>query len=327
MSAQQDLTRQGRGPTLDGLRERLLAGLPVTERRLAVAGVSTAVLDGGHGPPVVFLQAEFAAVWMRVIPELVSTHRVIAPDLPGLGASYVSNGPPEVDTVLTWVGELIEQTCSTPPVLVGKGAAGAIAARFAVDHSDQLQALVLVDSYGLARYRPPLGIVLTYAGVMLRPTERGLERGFRNYCFADLDGLRGEMGERWDAIAAYALDRFRTPAVKTAMRRLMRPLASAIPAHDLARITVPTTLIWGRHDRGVRLDVASVASERYGWALHVIENARDDPAIEQPEAFLEALRTALDSSPLRRPGASRDRVLAPGPSATRSGRNRRGRRP
>jgi hypothetical protein len=27
----------------------------------------------------------------------------------------------------------------------------------------------------------------------------------------------------------------------------------------------------------------------------VIENARDDPAIEQPEAFLEALRTALDS--------------------------------
>jgi hypothetical protein len=29
----------------------------------------------------------------------------------------------------------------------------------------------------------------------------------------------------------------------------------------------------------------------------VIENARDDPAIEQPEAFLKALRTALDSSP------------------------------
>jgi hypothetical protein len=26
----------------------------------------------------------------------------------------------------------------------------------------------------------------------------------------------------------------------------------------------------------------------------VIENARDDPAIEQPEAFLDALRTTLD---------------------------------
>jgi pimeloyl-ACP methyl ester carboxylesterase len=296
MSAQQDVARQGRSSTADDLRERLLAELPVTERRLSVAGVSTAVLEGGHGPPVVFLQAEFAAVWMRVIPELVRTHRVIAPDLPGLGASHVPNGPPGVDTVLTWVGELIEQTCPTPPVLVGKGAGGAIAARFAVDHSDQLQALVLVDTYGLARYRPALGMALTFTGVMLRPTERGLERGFRNYCFADLDGVRGEMGERWEAMAAYALDRFRTPSVRAAMRRLMRPLASAIPPHDLARITVPTTLIWGRHDRGVQLNVARLASERYGWALHVIEDARDDPAIEQPQAFLEALRTALDSA-------------------------------
>jgi pimeloyl-ACP methyl ester carboxylesterase len=296
MCAKQDVDRQGRVPTVEDLRERLLAGLPVTERRLAVAGVSTAVLEGGHGPPVVFLQAEFAAVWMRVIPELVRTHRVVAPDLPGLGASHASNGPPQVDTVLTWVGELIEQTCPTPPVLVGKGAGGAIAARFAVDHSDQLQALVLVDTYGLARYRPAPGMALTFAGVLLRPTERGLERGFRNYCFVDLDGVRGEMGERWEAIAAYALDRFRTPAVRAAMRRLMRPLASAIPPHDLVRITVPTTLIWGRHDRGVRLNVARLASDRYGWALHVIEDARDDPAIEQPQAFLEALRAALDSS-------------------------------
>jgi pimeloyl-ACP methyl ester carboxylesterase len=180
-------------------------------------------------------------------------------------------------------------------VLVGKGAGGAIAARFAVEHSDRLQALVLVDTYGLAPYRPPLGMALTFARVALRPTERGLDRGFRNYCFADLDGMRGDMGERWDAIAAYALDRFRNPTVRAAMRRLMRPLTSAIPPDDLARIAVPTTLIWGRHDRGVRLNVAQLAGERYGWALHVIEDARDDPAIEQPQAFLKALHTTLHS--------------------------------
>ena len=101
------------------------------------------------------------------------------------------------------------------------------------------------------------------------------------------------MGERYDWMAAYALDRFRTPSVKAAMRSLMRQLAAAIPSRDLNRIAVPTTLIWGRHDLGVRLNVAETASARYGWPLHVIENARDDPAIEQPEAFLEALRTAL----------------------------------
>ena len=74
-------------------RARLLSGLPVTERRLRVAGVSTAVLEGGDGPPLVLLAGEFAAVWMRVIPDLVTTHRVIAPDLPGLGASEVPDGP------------------------------------------------------------------------------------------------------------------------------------------------------------------------------------------------------------------------------------------
>jgi pimeloyl-ACP methyl ester carboxylesterase len=304
MSAQQDVGRH-----IDDLRERLLAGLPVTDRRLTVAGVSTAVLEGGHGPPVVFLQTEFAAVWMRVIPELVRTHRVIAPDLPGLGASHVADGPPSVDSVLTWVAELVDRTCPTPPVLVGKGPAGAIAARFAVDHSDRLRALVLVDTYGLARYRPPLGMALTFAGVVLRPSERGLERGFRNYCFADLDRMRDEMGERWEAMAAYALDRFRSPTVRAAMRRLMRPLASAIPPHDLARITVPTTLIWGRHDRGVRLNVAEVASERYGWPLHVIDGARDDPAIEQPRAFLEALRTALPAGASSVASASAGQVV------------------
>jgi pimeloyl-ACP methyl ester carboxylesterase len=67
----------------------------------------------------------------------------------------------------------------------------------------------------------------------------------------------------------------------------------AIPQDDLARIAVPTTLIWGRHNLGLRLKVAEAASARYGWPLHVIEDAGDDPAIEQPEAFLEALRSAL----------------------------------
>ena len=63
----------------------------------------------------------------------------------------------------------------------------------------------------------------------------------------------------------------------------------AIAPADLARIAVPTTLIWGRHDLATRLAVAEAASERYGWPLHVVEGAADDPAVEQPEAFVRAL--------------------------------------
>ena len=51
------------------LRERLLAGVPVTERRLTIAGARTAVLEGGDGPPVVLLHGPGAngAHWAGVI--------------------------------------------------------------------------------------------------------------------------------------------------------------------------------------------------------------------------------------------------------------------
>src|SRR5215204_517525 len=145
-------------------RARLLSGLAVTERRLQLAGVSTAVLEGGDGPPIVLLAGEFAAVWMRVIPDLVTTHHVIAPDLPGLGASEAPDGPLDADAALAWLDELIDQMCAIPPVLVGKGAGGALAARFTIDHGDRVDRLVLVDTYGLDRLRPPPGMASPSSG-------------------------------------------------------------------------------------------------------------------------------------------------------------------
>ena len=67
-----------------------------------------------------------------------------------------------------------------------------------------------------------------------------------------------------------------------------------LPPDDLARIDVPTTLIWGRHDRALRLKIAEAASQRYGWPLHIIERSADDPIRDQPAAVLAALRTAID---------------------------------
>jgi pimeloyl-ACP methyl ester carboxylesterase len=57
----------------------------LTERVLPLAGVSTAVLEGGAGPPLILLHSsgEFAALWSRVTPGLATTHRVVVPDLPG----------------------------------------------------------------------------------------------------------------------------------------------------------------------------------------------------------------------------------------------------
>jgi pimeloyl-ACP methyl ester carboxylesterase len=282
----------------EAVRERLLSGMPVTERRLELAGVSTAVLEGGDGPPVVLLHGagEFAANWLRVLPDLVRTCRVVVPELPGHGASAVTGDPPDAGRVAAWLGELIERTCPSPPALVGHGLGGAIAARAAIDQGDRIARLVLVDSYGLSRYRPTPRFTLAVIGALARPTERTQERLFRQ-CVTDLDGLRGQLGEWGALLEAYALDRARSPGQKAALRSLIPLLGPpVIPPAELARIAVPTTLIWGRHDRQVRLGVAQAASARHGWPLHVIEDAADDPAVEQPETFLAALRAALGSA-------------------------------
>ncbi len=296
MSGRQETAEQrSRRPSNDDTRARLLAPIPATERRLNVAGVSTAVLEGGNGPPVVVLHGlrQFAATWTRVIPELVTTHGVIAADLPGQGASEVVDGQLDTDGVLAWLGELLERTCPSPPALVGHQDGGAIAARFASGNGDRVSRLVLMDAFGLAPFRPAPRFALAMVGFIARPTEHTRDR-FLGQCMADLERVHDQMGQAWELIATYVLEGARTPSVKAAARRLMKEFGvSAIPEEELAQIAVPTTLIWGRRDLETRLRVAEAASARYGWPLRVIEDCGADPHIEQPEALLEALRDAL----------------------------------
>ena len=285
-------------PNGERARERLLAGMPVTERRLQLAGVPTVVLEGGDGPPVVLLHGpgEHAPKWIRVIPNLTTTHRVIAPDLPGHGISPVTDGPLDADRVIAWLGELIEQTCPTPPVLVGQILGGAIAARFASAQGDRLSGLVLADALGLAPFQPTQEFGLALTNFLAQPTEDTHDRLWKQ-CAFDLDRMRDQMGESWEWIKAYNLDRAHASELHAAQHSLMEHFGMpAIPPTDLARITVPTTLIWGRHDLATQLRVAEAASADYGWPLHVIENAADDPPMEQPEAFLNVLRAVLSRS-------------------------------
>lgn len=279
-------------------RDQLLATMPLTERKLQLAGMSTAVLEGGDGPPVVLLhgQGEFAAVWLRVLPDLVRTHRVIVPDLPGHGASAVPEGRLDTAAVMTWLHELIDQTCPSRPALVGHLLGGAIAARYAVGHRDRLAHLVLVDTMGLGWFRPAPSFALPMMGFAARPTRRSRDRLFHR-CFADMGRVGEQTGEQWEPLLAYALDRARTPSAQAALRRLIPRLGMApIPSGDLERIDVPTALVHGRRDLQVGLRTAEAASAKFGWPLHVIEDCRDDPAVEQPTAFLDALHAALGTT-------------------------------
>lgn len=278
----------------DGLT-RLLEGIPVTERRLDLAGVSTWLVQGGDGAPIVLLhgQGGFAAHWAQVIPHLVVTHRVVAPDLPGLGQSEVRANRLDAPGVVDWLDALIEQTCAQPPTLVGFSLGGALAARFAVEHGDRARQIVLVNSGSLGRARPTPGALVALVRYSIRRSAANYDRLIR-CVVVDPERVRAEWGSRWAAFVKYDMDRTAQRGVRAADSQLLgRINMPRIPSDQLRSITVPVALIWSRNDRITRFRIAEKASARFGWPLYPIDDCGHFAIGERPDAFVEALRTAM----------------------------------
>jgi len=276
---------------------KLIAALPVKERRFTLNGVVTSVLEGGAGAPVVLLHGPggYGAQWVHVIPALAKSHRVIAPDLPGHGASKFFGAAPTPERVLAWLDDLIECTCSQAPVLVGHTLGGAVAARFAAETDRKLVALVLVDTLGLTAFQPQPAFGAALQSFLQNPDEATHDRLW-SQCLFDLDGVKQRLGEPWAWIKEANLEILRDTGVGPMAAWMEQFGVAAIPDELLRRIRTHTTLIWGREDRATPLSVAQAAAPRYGWNLEVIDGAADDPTLEQPEAFVSALRRAIEVS-------------------------------
>jgi 2-hydroxymuconate-semialdehyde hydrolase len=280
---------------MDHLRERLLAGLPVTERRLELTGVSTVVLEGGDGPPLVLLHGGIecgGAYWAPVISALAESHSLVVPDIPGLGES---EPVAQLGTaaLADWFTELVRATCREEPTLIAHSLLGNLATRLAARDGDALRRLVIYGAPGIGPYRMPLGLRVVAIRFAVRPTERNAER-FERRAFHDLDRARRRDPEWFKAFSDYTRARALVPHCKRTMRWLIANCTKEIPAADLRRLALPTALLWGRHDRFVSLDHAEAASVRLGRPLHVIDDAGHVPHIEQPEEFLRTLHAALN---------------------------------
>lgn len=294
MSTTYEYDQRGPHSAGEAARQRLLAGVSVTERRLRLAGVSTAVLEGGDGPPLVLLQGGIecgGAYWAPVISPLAESHRVIVPDLPGLGESEPLT---RLDAAMfaDWFAELLRETCQEEPALIAHSLDGSLAARFAAAHGDLLRRLVIYAAPGIGPYRMPLGLRMVAIRFGVRPTERNAER-FDRWAFFDFDKARRRDPAWFEAFSTYTRSRAALPHVKRTMGRLVKAGTKQVLDSELRRIPIPTALLWGRHDRFVPLGVAEGASARLGWPLHVIDGAGHAPHIERPSAFLAGLRTAL----------------------------------
>ena len=272
MNRQLDVAERGERLAGREAWEQLTAGLPVSERRLQLAGVSTAVLEGGEGPPVVLLHGPsgHAAHWMAVIPDLVESHRVVVPDLPGHGASELTDGRsgrrPRARLARRAGRAHLRVAAGAGGLRAGRRDRGPLRGRPTPTGSSRL---VLVDTFGLLPVR---------SGTGLRARRCRLSRPSRPSAptTAALAALRARPGRpaRADGRPVGAVrgvqPRPRPHARSTDGRlgALMEEFGfPAIRLAALDRITVPTTLIWGRHDLATRLEVAVQASRGLRMAI------------------------------------------------------------
>lgn len=277
----------------ESARERMLAGLPVTERRIQLAGADTSVLEAGEGPPLVLLHGGIecgGAYWAPVIGRLADGHRVVVPDLPGLGESEpVADLTKELFS--DWFRALLQATCDGPPQLVAHSLLGTLAAAHAARDGGALRDLVIYAAPGIGPYRVPVRLMMLAISFDLRPSEKNAER-FDRFAFFDYDGAKRRDDGWLEAWSTYSRARAREPHVKRTMRRLIKTCTKQIPDPELRRIQVPTALIWGSHDRFVPLGVAEEAGPRLDWPLRVIGDCGHVPHIERTQAFLDALPAA-----------------------------------
>ena len=267
-------------------RARLLRGLAVDERRVAVGGVRTTVLTAGVGPPLVLLHGGIecgGVYWAPVISRLAEKHRLVVPDVPGLGESDPVHRF-DLATFGEWLAGLLRLTCDQPPTLIAHSLLGTFAARFAAHHGELLQRLVLYGAPGVGAYRMPIGLRVVAIRFAVRPSEENMER-FARWAFNDLDRVRRRDPDWLDAFTGYTRSRAQVPHVK----RTMRQVVAAGTKQVRERSDVPTTLLWGAHDRFVPVGLATAASDRFGWPLHVIDASGHVPHIEQPAAFTQAI--------------------------------------
>ena len=293
MAVHNTSTIAGGDAVADRLAAALRAGLPVIERRMEVSGVSTSMMEGGSGAPVVLLhgQGAFAESWGPVLPRLASSHQLLVPDLPGLGRSRILAGEPGGERTVAWLAELIERTCNEPPVLVGISLGGAVAAHFAVQHGRLARRIVLIDPGAIGPFRPALGAMVALVRYIRKPTAAGFVR-FGRFALAHPESLGADGGPP-AAFVEYHVNRASDPGVRRANRRMVRWSMRPISDERLGTIKTPVALIWGRDDRIMRFRNGRRASERLGWPLYALDDCGHVPFVDQPAAFSEALQRAM----------------------------------
>jgi pimeloyl-ACP methyl ester carboxylesterase len=280
-------------------------------REIDVVGARVNYVEMGEGPPLLLIHGLSGCWqnWLENIPHFARNHRVIAPDLPGFGASPM---PPWEITIPAY-GRFVRDFCERLGVdraaIVGNSMGGFIATEVAVADPVRIEKLVLVSAAGItwarARREPaamigrvvragtPLVLRFETEVAMLRPRAR--QATFRGV-FHDPNGLRREL--LWENV----VPALQSPGYFDAFTNLV----GYDIRHRLEEIEDPTLIVWGRNDRVVPVPAAFSYRKRIGdnARLEIFDETGHVPMLERPVRFNRLLDEFLaeGTEPLLRGG-------------------------
>jgi pimeloyl-ACP methyl ester carboxylesterase len=268
-------------------------------RQIDVVGASANYVEMGEGPPLVFIHGLSGCWqnWLENISHFARSHRVIAFDLPGFGASPM---PPWELTIPAY-GRFVRDFCERLGIdrcsLVGNSMGGFIASEVAITDPGRVDDLTLVSAAGItwARARREPAEMLARVGRAAAPLALRFElsairrpkirdRAFGGVFF-DPNNLRREL--LWENV----VPAFQSPGYFDSMRNLV--------GYDIRErledIGVPTLVVWGRNDHVVPVPAALSYKKRIGdnAELVIFDHCGHVPQMERPVRFNRLLEGFL----------------------------------
>ncbi|MDQ6718564.1 MAG: alpha/beta hydrolase [Gemmatimonadota bacterium] len=272
----------------------LLLGRPTVAQQLApdttgkyvtVFGAKLYYTDRGTGPVVVLIHGlgDQGSVWKKSIEPLAAAHRVVALDLIGFGHSDKPLLSYQPQTFVDFLSGFLAALHIYKTSLVGNSLGGQVAALYAIEHPDAVEALVLVDAGG---FKIPPGAISPRMKAALRLSTREDYRFFAQFTFYDRKFLPDDafmdyaIGERVRRGDGYTINQY----IESMLRN------DDVLDGRLGGISAPTLVIWGRGDRLVTRPVAErLTREIRNSRLQVIEKCGHIPQVECPADLNAAL--------------------------------------
>jgi len=242
------------------------------------------VLTAGDGDPLVFLHGGGGLFWDPFLDQLAASHRVIAPEHPGAGASQGLEHVEDLWDLVLYYAELLDVLGLPSTTLVGHSFGGMVAAEIAATNPERVQRLVLIAPVGLWRDDHPVPDI---SGV---PPDKLPE-----LLLADPTGPIAAMLPAPDATDPEAL--FTAAMTMASILQFIWPLPDKGLSKRLYRVRAPTLLVWGAQDALMAPAYGDdFAAAIAGSRLEIVEGAGHLPQLEQTERVVAAVSAFVDEA-------------------------------